>query len=487
MIDAIHNELALLPLSKLNTALELSGHSQSHSKNEAVRILAAEVLAGKITTNDIKSLRRAEAPAPTQKTTEVDLSALNSAIGQAEKTAESARATSERAVAAVDQVSSQVDSKLSTVLRDIGFKIDSTKVSLENQINSIERNDLGTTVAAEVARVFAPFKQAVTEEHLVEVAAQVPSIRLERADSLFPDCAYYHNDASVNFGSMLVGVWDDPQAPEILQDYVFSPEHLHQTLIALDDDLPDNIWLAGERGTGKTEFVTQVAARLGRRLFRVNFDEAIERADFIGSNTIKDGNVVWQAGIITQAIQHSGAIVLLDEVGFARAQSIAILHSVCERSPNRSITVPETGARIKVAPYVSFFAADNSNGHGDTSGNFAGVRDQNSAFLDRFGFTLQFDYLKPHDEVDLIHKRTALSKDKVLQLVKFATIAREKCKTGLLTQPPSLRQLFAWARAIKGGMPVSKAFNNAIVNKFPEDVHSELLGVYSAAIDESTL
>jgi hypothetical protein len=71
--------------------------------------------------------------------------------------------------------------------------------------------------------------------------------------------------------------------------------------------------------------------------------------------------------------------------------------------------------------------------------------------------------------------------------VKFASIAREKCKAGLLTQPPSLRQLFAWARAIKGGMPVGKAFTNAIINKFPEDVHSELLGVYSATIDESIL
>jgi len=494
MIDAIHNELALLPLSKLNAALALRGLNQTTSKNDAVRMLAAEVVAGNISPSEIKSLPRAPLTLPIggqQQQAPDNLpalkSAINSAIGQVEKTAENAVETSERAVAAVDQVVRQIHSQLTSALVDINFKIDSSKVSLENQINSIERNDLGATVAAEVAKVFAPFKQSVTEERLIEVAAQVPSIRLERADSLFPECAYESGGTMINFGSRLVGVWDDPQSPEILSDYVFSPEHLHQTLIALDDDLPDNLWLAGERGTGKTEFVTQIAARLGRRLFRVNFDEAIERADFIGSNTIKDGNVVWQAGIITQAIQHAGAIVLLDEVGFARAQSIAILHSVCERSPNRSITVPETGAKIKVAPYVSFFAADNSNGHGDTSGNFAGVRDQNSAFLDRFGFTLQFDYLSVHAEADLIAKRTNLSSDKALHLVKFASIAREKCKAGLLTQPPSLRQLFAWARAIKGGMPVGKAFTNAIINKFPEDVHSELLGVYSATIDESIL
>jgi hypothetical protein len=57
---------------------------------------------------------------------------------------------------------------------------------------------------------------------------------------------------------------------------------------------------------------------------------------------------------------------------------------LCERSPHRSITIAETGERIKVASHVVFFGADNSNGHGDSSGNFAGVREQNTAFLDRF-------------------------------------------------------------------------------------------------------
>jgi MoxR-like ATPase len=44
-----------------------------------------------------------------------------------------------------------------------------------------------------------------------------------------------------------------------------------------------------------------------------------------------------------------------------------------------------------------------------TSGNFAGVREQNSAFLDRFGFTLRFEYLPAVDEAALIVKRTGLT------------------------------------------------------------------------------
>jgi len=281
--------------------------------------------------------------------------------------------------------------------------------------------------------------------------------------------SYEHQGETVDFGDYFVEVWNDVNAPARVDDYVFNPQHLHQSLIALDNPLPDNVWLAGERGTGKTEFVTQLASRLGRRLFKVSFDEALERAEFIGGNTIENGNVVWKEGIITQAIQHTGAIILLDEIGFARAQNLAVLHAVTEHSPHRALTIAETGIRFPVASHVAFFCADNSNGHGDTSGNFAGVRDQNTAFIDRFSFTLRFEYLPQDDEIALVTNRTGLPYDASKVLVTFANTAREKARAGLLTQPPSLRQLFAWARAIQKGVPVAIAFENAIVNKFPQD------------------
>jgi MoxR-like ATPase len=338
---------------------------------------------------------------------------------------------------------------------------------------------ISETIRAEVERVFAPFKQSAEVEVLAEVAARLPSFRLERAGDLFPCTAY----DGVDFGDFQVGFWSDPEAPALVDDYVFNAAHLHQALIALDDALPHNTWLGGERGTGKTEFVTQLAARLGRKLVRVNFDEALERADFIGANTISGGDVVWAEGIITRAIQHPGALILLDEVGFARAQSISVLHALTERSVHRALTIAETGARIPVASHVAFFAADNSNGHGD-SGNFAGVREQNSAFLDRFGFTLRFDYLPAVDEAALIVKRTGLTPKAAGILVDFAGAARQQAKNGLLTQPPSLRQLFAWAGAVAKGLPVQIAFQNAVINKFPADCEAELLALYAAKVDE---
>ena len=362
---------------------------------------------------------------------------------------------------------------------------------LNHKIDAVEKPDakvIEDTIRAEVSKLFDSFKKTATKEVLTKVAQSVPKVKRVKVKNIFDgELSYEYGGETIDFSNLEVELWNDPSAPARVDDYVFDPKHLHQALVALDDSLPDNVWLAGERGTGKTEFVTQLANRLGRRLFRVNFDEAMERAEFIGGNTIKDGNVVWKAGVITQAIQHTGALIILDEVGFARAQSIAVLHSLCERSPHRSIVIAETGERIAVASHVAFFCADNSNGFGDQSGNFAGVRDQNTAFIDRFGYTLRFEYLPFADEVSLVSKRTGLPVDASEVLIKFATVAREKAKAGVLTQPPSLRQLFAWARAITKGVPVGVAFENAIVNKFPADCEAELRGVFSATIDVANL
>jgi MoxR-like ATPase/ElaB/YqjD/DUF883 family membrane-anchored ribosome-binding protein len=346
-------------------------------------------------------------------------------------------------------------------------------------VKSADAGLISETIRQEVAKVFAPFKQDTAPEVLTEIAGRIGQFRTERAGDIFPVTVY----GSVDFSDLPVGIWDDPAAPALVDDYVFNPPHLHQALIALDDALPHNTWLGGERGTGKTEFVTQLAARLKRKLVRVNFDEALERADFIGANTISGGDVVWSEGIITKAIQHPGALILLDEVGFARAQSVSVLHALTERSVHRALTIAETGNRIPVASHVAFFAADNSNGHGD-SGNFAGVREQNTAFLDRFGFTLRFDYLPAQDEAALIVKRTGLTPKAADILVDFAGAARQQAKNGLLTQPPSLRQLFAWAGAVAKGLPVQIAFQNAVINKFPADCEAELLALYAAKVDE---
>jgi MoxR-like ATPase len=469
--------LALLSLVQLNTILVQQGLVPLEDKKAAKTAVRALIDNGTV---DWDSALNVKPQAVVTGKVDND---LRDKVNESNAKAIDAVKNTEIALREVSRLSGEVRTNTAAIRDEFKNLAD----SLVSRVDSITKPDparISNEISQQVTALFDSFREQVTPVQLKQVANALPTFELQRAADVFGvnACRYGFD---VDFGDLQVAVWNDADAPALVDDYIFNPEHLHQALIALDDPLPDNVWLAGERGTGKSEFVAQVAARLKRRLFRVNFDEALERADFIGGNSIESGSVVWKAGIITQAIRHPGSIVLLDEIGFARAQSLAALHALCERSPHRSIVIAETGERIPVASHVVFFCADNSNGHGDTSGNFAGVREQNSAFLDRFSYTLYFEYLPEDDEVALIVNRTGVTLDAARIIVKFANVAREKARAGLLTQPPSLRQLFAWARSVKKGLPVNTAFKNAIINKFPEDCRVELVGVYTSHINES--
>jgi len=488
-------QLSITPLSVLNTVAEQHGLPRSAVKAEQIDRVRTLINQGRITLDQVKQT------IPTAAGVTVTAPAINPPANNAavKELADLAIKQNEEIIRLQGQLVTlqheagtitadvaNISTKVADTANEVQQKVAAAEARLERKLKAVGVSDeaVDKAVSAAVSDAFAKFRKAVPAKRLAEVAAALPpAVQVKTAAEVFGEDACRYE--AVDFGSLNVHVWGHPDAPALVPDYVFAPEHLHQALLALSDKLPDNVWLAGERGTGKTEFVTQLAARLQRPLFRVNFDEALERADFIGANTIEGGNVVWKGGIIAQAIQVHGAIILLDEIGFARAQSVAVLHSLCERSPHRALTVSETGARIPVADDVAFFCCDNSNGHGDSKGNFAGVREQNSAFIDRFSYTLEFDYLPPAKEAALIVARTDLPLAAANLIVRFANVARQKAAAGVISQPPSLRQLFAWARAVGKGLPNAIAFRNAVINKFPEDCSGELQGIFLAEINEA--
>lgn len=495
----IERQLSLVPLAVLNAAVVCTGSLAKQDKQAAVIWLRDQIVAGRISLDQVKqcapstvSATAASVAIPDDLRTEIERVTLNSS--NALREAQVAWSRVQAAEGSVSALLGESRAKLDDLVDAVKERHSSSLVAIDKKVTArlnalsppeVDIKGIRASITAEVTSAFSAFRKTASVEAVEEIAgALAPTTHEALAEDIFGGdaCRY----PGVDFRDLPVQVWGDRLAPAVVADYVFQPEHLHQALLALDDPLlPDNCWLAGERGTGKTEFVLQIAARLQRRCVRVNFDEAVERADFIGGNTIENGTVKWSAGAIAKAIQHPGAIILLDEIGFARAGSIAVLHSLCERSPHRALTINETGQSIPVAPGVVFFCCDNSNGHGNTSGNFEDVRAQNSAFIDRFSFTLRFDYLRADKEAKLISTRTGLSAAAAEIIVGFATVARQKASAGLLTQPPSLRQLFALARAVKKGLPLSLAFRNAVVNKFHSDCEGELLGAFGATFDEA--
>ena len=477
--------LSLIETAKLNAALVKCGikpHWHKVEKTLLVQAVAQEVDKGTISIDEIRGL----APyADCTNIAHIDNTLVGSSAYEAD-----ARTVREgtRMVQDATFLARESLEKSLALRNEICSKVEDLSKKIDAKLKKIAAPDLRSidaSVQAEVGKLFKSLKRTITPDQLQTIADGIAVFEMRKASEIFPAPLEYEQDGEViNFDDLEVLVWHDKEACAVVDDYVFDPANLHQALCSLSDALPDNMWLAGERSTGKTAFCEQLSARLKRKLFRVNFDEAMERSEFIGANIINNkGAVEWKAGIIAQAISHVGSLVLLDEIGFARPAQLASLHALCERSANRAIIIAETGNRIPVASHVAFICADNSTGHGDPSGNFAGMRDQNSAFIDRFSYTLEFDFLPHPTEVALLTSRTGLVTGAADVLVRFANIAREKARAGILTQPPSLRQLIAWSRAVVKGVPVRTAFKSAIVNKFPADCEAELVGIFVAVVN----
>jgi MoxR-like ATPase len=277
-----------------------------------------------------------------------------------------------------------------------------------------------------------------------------------------------------------VEVWNDPGAPAIMAGYRFDPKRLRSALTALARQRP--VWLGGPAGTGKTEFIKQLCARLGRAFVRVQFDASLEAYHVIGGERVKAASTVWQDGLVLQGFRRPGAVILLDEVGFARSEYTSSLHAALE--PDAVITVPETGEVIRRAPGVCFFAADNSNGRGDHTGVYVGVREQNNAFLNRFSRFINFDYLPVSDEAEIIAANVpGASPQLCLMVAEFIKVCRGKAEGGALESPPTMREAFYLVEALADGIPARDAYEETIVNRAPIDVQEILQQLWAANVD----
>ena len=282
-------DLSLLPTAQLNTALAQIGEPLANNKSEAVSALARAIHSGRITLDQVKSV------APTQST---KVALEPSVPDEIRKKILNTQFEVAKAVEGVKNIEQVANNLLDTVHKDRVAnekKLADLSVRLSNDIQALQGVDYGkveNAINERVSKLFDSFRKVTSVEEITTIANALPKCERKRVKDVFNGVLHYeHNGETIDFSNDSVDVWGDVNAPALVDDYVFNPKHLHQALIALDDPLPDNVWLAGERSTGKSTFVEQVASRLGRRLFRINFDEAIERSEFIGGNKIGRAHV----------------------------------------------------------------------------------------------------------------------------------------------------------------------------------------------------
>lgn len=345
--------------------------------------------------------------------------------------------------------------------------------------------EIDSAINARVASGFDAFKAHV--DSVPGGAERVADVSGLRPVDLLPALEVFGVKVpDANGADTMVQLWNHPDSPSIDDGYIWNEEALRWALIAAGEAnsptpaIPANVWLAGDRGTGKTQFAQQFAARTGRALVRINFDRHLERLDFIGSKGLVNGETVWQDGTFLKAFKRPGTVILLDEFGFANPANVANLQALLE--PCAQVTFD--GISHRRAPGVIVFAADNSTGCGDDAGRFRGVQEQNVALLDRFAATVEFEFLPPDVEAALLESRTGCGATLARQIVGLVNECRRKTVTGDVIDAPSLRQAFALAVAIKHGVPRHKAWQNVVVAKAPAESKSALQAAALAYFEE---
>ncbi|WP_372480833.1 AAA family ATPase (plasmid) [Halomicrobium sp. HM KBTZ05] len=232
-------------------------------------------------------------------------------------------------------------------------------------------------------------------------------------------------------------------------------------------ELGMNVVLKGPPGVGKSFLTRYVCAMTNRPLYRVTLSETTYREDLLGHLHLVSGDggetvTEWIDGPLTRAVRE-GAVLLLDEINAADANTVAALNAVMEQRATRSLTIPQTGEQI--VPHEEFRVVATSNP------GYQGTYELNDAFEDRFRH-VKLSYLPESVEVELVFDRTDLDRGKAAQirdLVSFASRLREAYVDGELSTPVTTRELVRIARFVEDDfMTVGEAARSELVARVDE-------------------
>lgn len=362
----------------------------------------------------------------------------------------------------------------------LGRQVDAQAAALRVEVKGIKIDDaaVAVQVSAAVAAAFKPFAAAVAEAGAEQVIASMVEATVVRRAPCLDVFGVEVKDMKGN--DVMVEVWDHPAAPAVDPHFIWSADILRHLLLA--QDTGENLWLGGEKGTGKSETARQFAARTGRAFTRINFTKHSGVEDFIGATGLVNGQTVFEPKGFLLAFTAPSSVILLDEVTNTDPAELAVLNGWLE--PNAAVTI---GGKVwRRAAGVLCFAADNTLTNGDQSGRYAGTRTMNSALADRFARIIQFCFLPEDQEVDAVQRHTGCSEVLARHVVQAVNICRSKVETGDIIDAPSIRSVCAFIRALQR-MPIAEAWATAVAARQPAESAAGLAAVYAATINEALI
>lgn len=255
--------------------------------------------------------------------------------------------------------------------------------------------------------------------------------------------------------------------PTVNPNYMFSPNETVEFLKALQ--FRDTTYLLGHSGTGKTELVNQVAARLNYNVVAINFDGHLSRSDLLGDWKIVNGQMIFRYGLVPLAFTEPGTIVLFDEVDACPPETAFVLQRAI--SQELRFLMHETNEIFNLHPQNCIVGTANTNGLGDESSLYlAGTNVQNFSFLNRWKTCIHIDYISPAKEEEMLKQMFPQAHVEMLipVVVKVLASVRDAFKAGTCSVPLTTRDGINWLeKMVRVPLPM-KAARHSFLDKLPK-------------------
>jgi cobaltochelatase CobS len=265
-----------------------------------------------------------------------------------------------------------------------------------------------------------------------------------------------------------------PGIPAVDKHYRFNKRDLSALLLAWE--LGDRTLIWGHTGCGKTSFVEQAAARLGRPVVKINFNRGMSYDRLIGSRVVVNGETPFLDGLLPQAYKGAeGTVILCDEYGANSEECAFALQRPMDKTDGHLVIMEDGGRTLPLPAGHVIVACDNHSGSGDATGLYAaGTAVQNYAHYNRFGTVIRADYMDEKKEAEMIDAKTGCGYDNSKIIASMLRKSRDAFEQGKLNGPISTREGLAWAEKL-GKMPVEVAFTYSIGNRIdPTDARALL-------------
>jgi len=207
-------------------------------------------------------------------------------------------------------------------------------------------------------------------------------------------------------------------------------------------DLGMNCLLVGPTATGKSLCAFEAFDRKKSKkpVFVIEGHESLKEFDLLGSYSPDGkGGFLWRDGVLVQAMK-AGGYLFIDEANRMPTRTLNVLLGVISRG---AVVLTEHGSEeIKTSDGFQVIMAMNL-------GKGYAVNTLDVALLNRFSSVLEFRYLPPREEEDLLVKESKISPEVAEIMVKVANETRRLKRNKELSGEITPRGLFAWATKFK--------------------------------------